>query len=137
MYDSTASLTSPDRWDRLGVLLSGLCVAHCLWMPVLLASLPLWPAAVHAHAWAHPVIAVVLFPVTLLAVRTALRRRSGAAVPVLLAAGFVLIVTAFGLHDRIGDAGEALMTIAGSFTLIGGHALNWRSRTRRPSCTVC
>ena len=106
-------------------------------MPVLLASLPLWPAAVHAHAWAHPVIALVLFPVTALAARSALRRRSGAAVPVLLALGFGLVLAAFGLHERIGDAGEAVLTLAGSFTLIGGHALNWRTRARRPACPVC
>jgi MerC mercury resistance protein len=42
-------------WDRLGMVLSGLCVVHCLAMPFALAWLPLLgsvlPDDVHFHRW--------------------------------------------------------------------------------------
>ena len=134
VFESTErSLTC---WDRLGLLFSGVCVVHCLWMPVLLAAVPLWPEALHAHAWAHPVLALLLLPVTALALYGALRRGARAMVPLLFVLGLGLVLAAFGLHDWIGDAGEAALTLTGSGALIGGHVLNHRGRMRRPLCCV-
>lgn len=114
-------------WDRIGIGVSGLCVIHCLAFPVALAALPLLPAASLAHAWLHPVFALLLVPTTLLAIRTARRRHPSRSVPIILAAGLVVVLAAGVLgHGMPGALVETTLTLSGSVLLITGHWRNWR-----------
>lgn len=113
-------------WDRIGIGLSGLCAAHCLLTPFLLAALPLWPALGAAHAWLHPTLVAFLLPVTVFAIWNAHRHGDALPTSLLLSLGFVLITVAWLGHDQWGPVGEAAGTLLGSGMLIAGHALNWR-----------
>ncbi len=116
-------------WDRLGIWISGLCAIHCLLMPVVIATLPLWSSTLHLHAWTHLVFAALLIPVTVFAVRGAYQAHRPQSILVLLVSGLVLVVGAALFHETLGEVGEALVTLVGSVLLIVGHWRNWRTRT--------
>lgn len=120
-------------WDRIGMVLSGVCVVHCLALPVVLSLLPVLPFGEALHAWMHPVIAVLLVPTTMLAMATARRRHGDRAVLWLLSAGlFVILVAGVLGHIVPGEWTETLITVAGSALLISGH---WRNYRLCSSCT--
>ena len=115
-------VAKPRTWDQVGIVLSGLCAAHCLLVPFVLVALPLWPRLVEAHAWLHPAFAVLLIPVTLLAI-WAHRERYAV---LLLSIGLVMVVAATFAHSALGVIAEAGITLAGSALLIAGHVRNVR-----------
>lgn len=118
--------------DRVGISLSGLCVLHCLLLPVLLALLPMWGLGEAVHAWLHPVFAVVLVPTTFLAAAVGFARHESFNAVGLLAAGLTAIVVAGFLgHDRPGTVVETAITVLGSALLIAGHIVNWRLGVRQ------
>lgn len=115
-------------WDRVGVSLSGICVAHCLALPVLLASVPLWPFADRLHAWLHPVFAVLLVPTTAAAAWYGWREHRQQPVLWLFGAGLMVILAAGAVgHDVPGGTVETSLTLAGSALLVTGHWRNWRT----------
>lgn len=110
---------APRAWDRFGVLLSGLCAAHCLLMPLLLAILPLH--GVHAlHDVWHPVTAVLLVPITL----RAARREGSLSSAKLLWSGLVLTGLGLVAHNLVGEIAGVGLTLVGSLFLIAGHGCN-------------
>ncbi len=113
-------------WDRLGLGLSILCAVHCLVAPVILALLPLWPALFPWEAWIHPVLAVLLIPVTLSGMHVAYRRKKTERL-ILFGFGLILIFLAWLLVAWIGHVGEIVLTLCGSSMLIYAHWKNWRT----------
>lgn len=114
-------------WDRIGMGLSGVCLVHCLLVPVVLALLPLWPVGEAVHAWMHPVLALGLVPVTLVALVAGYRRHRSREVVALLLSGLaVVLVAATWGHASPGAVGETTLTVAGSILLMVGHWRNWR-----------
>ena len=124
---SESAVAKPRTWDRVGIVLSGLCAAHCLLVPLVLVALPLWPALAETRAWLHPAFAVLLIPVTLLAIRAHRERYA----VLLLSVGLVLVVAATLAHDLLGASVEAGVTLLGSTLLIAGHIRNARRRAVR------
>ncbi len=125
--------TSPGLWDRVGISVSGICLVHCLLLPVALAALPLWPVFATVHAWLHPVFALLLVPTTLLALVGSYRQHRQNDIVVLLGAGLVLILVAGFLgHEAPGALTETVLTVLGSGLLITGHWRNWRARRTCP-----
>lgn len=114
-------------------MLSGLCAVHCLLMPLALAALPLWPVASDAHAWLHPVFAVLLVPVTVFALKG--RRHGDRATVLLLGSGLFVVVLATLAHDLLGRTSEVAAMLLGSGLLVAGHVRNVRRRDvrHRPS----
>ncbi len=113
---------TPSAWDRLGVLLSGLCAVHCLLMPLLLVALPLWHGAHALHdAW-HPVAAVLLVPVTL----RATHRGGGPRSARLLRSGLAIVWLGLLAHVLLGEIAGVGLTLVGSLLLIAGHGCNLR-----------
>ena len=121
----SATAPAASRWDRIGMSLSGICAIHCVLTPLVFAVLPIWSTSEAVHAWLHPALAVLIVPVTMLAIRGCLRRHGPRHVPVLLALGLAFILAAALAHDLLGEGGETLATLSGSALLIAGH---WRNR---------
>ena len=119
----------------MGISLSGLCVLHCLLLPVVLALLPMWTLGESFHAWLHPVFAIILVPTTFVAAVGGFQRHASWQVVWFLAVGLTVIVVAGFLgHDQPGAELETIVTIGGSGLLITGHVLNWRYGAR--ACRV-
>lgn len=115
--------TETTFWDRLGISLSGLCAIHCLFFPVAVALLPLWPVAESIHDWTHPVLFILIVPTVFFALKG---RALFGTVGSYLWLGLVIVGAAWMLHDWIGDWGEAAVTMSGSALLVKGHWINYR-----------
>jgi CHASE2 domain-containing sensor protein len=115
------------RLDRIGVIVSGLCMVHCLAGLVLIGVLGLGGGlllnpAIHRFGL---VLAVLIGAATIGA--NALRH--GQRLPLILGtAGLLLMAGAIAASH---GAGEAAMTIAGVGLVAGAHIINLR---RAPCC---
>ena len=108
--------------DATAVTLSGLCVVHCLALPVVAAFLPVLGQFTEAE-WIHKVLVLIAAPLSLGA---AFQAQSGKKrVVFLLLAGFgllLMVLAAFvhALHDV-----ETPMTVIGASFLASAHIWRW------------
>lgn len=113
-------------WDRTGIWLSGICMVHCLALPVMLLLVPLWPSLGPAHGWLHPAFAVMLIGTTLPAAFSAWRRHRSPGLAALLLAGLAVVMVAMLIGRTGGVVLEDGITLLGSAMLIAGHWKNGR-----------
>lgn len=105
--------------DGTAISLSGLCLIHCLILPIMSASLPtvgMWAEA----EWLHQAFVVAALPFSLLALSSS---HANNAVRSLIVIGFLCLAAgAFveALHDY-----ETLLTVLGGGMLAAGHAFRW------------
>ncbi|NBC64974.1 MAG: MerC family mercury resistance protein [Bacteroidetes bacterium] len=114
------------NWDKVGILLSGLCALHCLLIPVLLTLLPLWSIGFTIHEWAHPLFLALILPTIVLAIK---KSESDKTVKLLLFTGMSLLILALLLHDWTGHTVETIITLIGTATLITGHWKNYKQHS--------
>ncbi|MDQ8756291.1 MerC domain-containing protein [Sphingosinicella sp. LHD-64] len=111
--------------DALAIGLSGLCLVHCLALPVLASLLPMLGAWTQAE-WVHWGFAAVAAPVSLWTLT-----RPNAAGPskaaIALASAGIALLFAGAAELPTHDAGTPV-TVAGSLLLATAHLLNWRRR---------
>lgn len=116
-------------WDRLGMLLSSLCMVHCALMPVLFLLAPIGLELIehdHFHSW-------IFWPVMLIAVVAFLRGYFASRQVLTLVLGAVGLLTLVLAH-RFGDwwgshESEYIFSFLGSVTLIVAHLRNIRALT--------
>lgn len=117
-------LSAAQLLDGSAIGLSGLCLIHCLALPVAAGFAPmlgLWSEA----EWVHMAFILLAAPVSAGALLLARPRRP--AVISLAVAGLVLLMAALSYPEI-----ETQLTVAGGLILAGGHLLNWRGRGVRP-----
>lgn len=114
-------------FDRLGIILSSLCMLHCLAMPLVTTYVSVAGMEFFAEDLAHRVLLVLLAGTGLSAFIPGLRRHRDWTVGLLAALGFGLVAFgAFGVHELLGHEFELLVNLLGSAGLIGAHILNFR-----------
>ena len=104
--------------DGSAIVLSSLCLVHCLLLPLMSAALPI--AGVWAEAeWLHKSFVIAALPIALIAL-TSRQINLGIGALIVAGCGF-LIAGAFveALHDY-----EVQLTVIGAVMLAAGHA--WR-----------
>jgi hypothetical protein len=119
------------RLDRLGILLSGICIIHCLALPLLLAALPfLGESFLGGHGF-HEWLLVAVVPVSLVALGFGYRRHGDVNVLRLGGTGLALLAFATYGYRLIGlsEDWERIISIVGGLIHAAGHLLNFR-RTR-------
>jgi hypothetical protein len=115
-------------WDRLGIGISGVCMAHCLILPILITTMPFWPLGERIHAWLHPIFAALLIPITAVAAFSGWREHRQHVILAILSVGLVIVLAAGIIgHEAPGSLLETSLTLVGSTLLITGHWRNWRS----------
>jgi hypothetical protein len=108
--------------DGVGLGLSGLCLGHCLLLPLAAAGLPLLGAWAESP-WVHVVLVLIAAPVAGLSLL--LPKRGQPRAPAVVGVGVVgLALLVFGAFGP--EAAEHAATIAGSLMLALAHGLNWR-----------
>ncbi|MEX2602842.1 MAG: MerC domain-containing protein [Gracilimonas sp.] len=118
------NLSVSSIWDRLGLSLSVLCAIHCLFVPVVLALLPLSSFALSIESWFHPLFVILIAPTVFYASR---RSHYDKKIVTLLSSGFILILAGWLIgHHWFGEFFETGATLVGSILLIAGHWLNYR-----------
>lgn len=124
MTDTTDNRT-PDL-DRVAVVLSGLCILHCLALPIVLLALPVLAEFAEGH-WHLPMLAIAL-PVSVAAIVIGYRRHGNRRLVVLGALGLALLVLgATVAHAFLGPTADRTLTIAGSLLLAWVHWQNSRA----------
>lgn len=121
-------MSRPATLDFAAIGLSGLCLVHCLALPLLAASLPLLGTWSEAE-WLHLALVLAAAPISLFA----LMRPGSRGLPWGLVALAWLGVGALtaGALGWPRESSETLITVAGSLLLATAHVLNWR-RSRHP-----
>jgi hypothetical protein len=120
-----SALKTENLLDKAAVTLSGLCLVHCLALPVVLAALPFFNELSTDHL--HAEMLVIVLPVSLFALLSGFRRHRNSLVMALGAAGLVLLtVGGTYVHGRYGLSADRALTIAGSLVLAVAHFRNSR-----------
>ncbi|MEM1148205.1 MAG: MerC domain-containing protein [Pseudomonadota bacterium] len=110
--------------DSAAISLSGLCILHCLALPIIAASLPFFSVLAEAE-WVHKAFVIMALPITGWAI--ARTRGHAAQMPFIVLAVLglaLLLASAFveALHDY-----ETPLTVIGALLLASAHILRWRS----------
>jgi hypothetical protein len=125
-------LKSPEVLDKAAVALSGLCLLHCLALPLVLLLLPFVSALSLDRL--HGQMLIVVIPVSVVALLLGFRRHRSRLVLLAGVVGMVLLIIGGTLaHNRLGIAADRTLTIAGAVVLAFTHYRN--SRLAR-HCTV-
>lgn len=115
--------------DTVAVGLSGLCLVHCLALPLLIALFPLVGASFSLidHTTFHQLILVAVIPTSALALGSGYRRHRHKPAALLGIAGVAaLVFAAFALHAFHAHHLETWVTVAGGLTLALAHVSNFR-----------
>ena len=109
--------------DSLAIVLSSLCIVHCLFLPLFTAVLPVLAIGAEQE-WIHQLLALMAVPVSGMAI---LKSWTGRYAPFILASLLtgitLLILGAFWIEQ---EAAETIATVAGAVLLTIGHGLRWR-----------
>ncbi|MEM7661476.1 MAG: MerC domain-containing protein [Pseudomonadota bacterium] len=109
--------------DAMAVGLSGLCLLHCLALPMVVSFSPVFALA--SEEWVHGVLAVAASIVSLSVMVAGRSGRKSASFISLAALGMALLLAAAflePLHDY-----ETLLTVVGASALALAHVMRWRS----------
>jgi hypothetical protein len=111
--------------DRAAVMLSGLCLLHCLALPFLLVSLPALSALSRGHL--HAQILLVAIPVSAIAFGLGFRRHGSRSVLAFGVLGMLLLVVGGTVaHSYYGIVADRSFTISGALVLAVTHYFNSR-----------
>ncbi len=118
-----SSFAVKSRLDATAICLSGLCIIHCLALPVVASTLPLFASIADAE-WVHKAFVLAAIPISMTALVLSTRSRVALSFIGLVSIGLGLLVAgAFveALHDH-----ETLLTVSGALVLSFAHILRWR-----------
>lgn len=111
-------------FDASAVLLSSLCLLHCLALPLLASMLPLLGVWAQAE-WVHALFVAIALPLAALALWRAHRQRP-LPWPLWTMAALGLAGLLAGAAGFPSERAETGATVAGSLLLAGAHLWNWR-----------
>ena len=111
--------------DRVAVLLSGLCLLHCLALPFLLVSLPAISAFSEGHL--HAQMLILAIPVSVFALAFGFRRHGSRCIIGFGVLGMLLLVIGGTVaHSHYGLVADRTFSISGALVLGATHYFNSR-----------
>lgn len=111
--------------DRIAATLSGLCLLHCLALPLLIAGLPVLSELSGGHF--HAQMLTVAIPVSVIALGLGFRRHENSYVIAIGVLGMLLLVVGGTVaHSRYGLAADRSLSVAGALILAVAHYFNSR-----------
>ncbi|ANO51991.1 MerC domain-containing protein [Woeseia oceani] len=132
MPQSAQPQSRPADLDRIAVVLSGLCLLHCLALPLFIALLPVVAEFAESH-WHTPMLAIAL-PVSATAIVIGYRRHGNRALVAAGVMGLILLVTgATVAHNQLGAMADRVFTVVGSLLLAAVHWQNSRLLRSTPA----
>ncbi len=121
MKPATLSL----RADRLGIIASTVCFAHCILTPIVLSFAAVWVHYLPSEEIFHRVLAVVVAAVGGFAILTGYGRHRRKRVLFLMAGGLICISAGAWWSDRLpSHLAEVAITVIGSCLMITAHLIN-------------
>ncbi len=131
-----SSANQSDALDKAAVALSGLCLLHCLLLPIIITLLPFLDQFSDRHL--HAEILIIVLPLSLIALTIGFRRHADKRVVGLGFAGLLLLLVGATLaHSLYGVVADRTLTITGSVILALAHYRNSRlSRGCRNTASI-
>jgi len=114
--------------DGAAITLSGLCVIHCLALPMLAAMLPIMGLWAEAE-WVHKAFVLAAVPISLLAITRARISRGQLLFIGLAPLGLSLLIA--GAFVETFHHIETPLSVAGAILLATAHICCWRFHERR------
>ena len=112
--------------DKLAIGLSLACMIHCLALPALLVLLPSLTALQLDNEAFHFWLVFAVIPTSAYAITLGCKQHKRYQLFVLCGTGLAMLIAALMLEERIGEAGEQVLTLLGSGLIVIGHWLNYR-----------
>ena len=109
--------------DRGAILLSALCLLHCLAVPLVIVAVPAVAMALPGQNWVHLVILATAAPLAAVALWRGWRRHRDRRPALLGAVGLALLVTGVAVGES--DL-ETVLTVVGGLVLAAAHWSNRR-----------
>lgn len=126
MTDSDADLEAPTRrWDSLGVVVSAICVVHCISMPLVLGLLPAIGLSFLARDGFHQALAALVLVVAVAAFVPGYRVHRQRNIVVLAVLGICMLGGA-AFAPGLSVVAESVVTALGGTVLVVAHVLNRR-----------
>lgn len=117
--------------DRIAIVLSTVCIVHCLAMPFLIALLPVAALTLGGDAHFHELMLWLVVPTSAVGFALGYRvHRSLSIVAIGAAAVLVLALAALWGHEAWGRAFETGANVAASLVLAFAHWRNFREVRR-------
>ncbi len=125
---------SPDWLDSAAIALSGLCLLHCLALPLVVGVLPALLPFVDGHLHAQMLLIVV--PLSVVAIAIGYARHRSTRVVIGATTGLLLLIIGATLaHDALGIVADRAFTISGAIVLAVAHFYNGLY-SRRHGCAA-
>ena len=117
------------KLDRFSILLSAICLVHCVSVPVLfLIGGYVTSIAFLTEHLVHQILLLIALPLSLFSLLSGYRIHKNRKVGMLGLLGLVFLILGVFFHESL--AREISMTILGSCLLAMAHLLNLRLRTK-------
>lgn len=116
------------RLDRLGLLLSGICLVHCIGLPILILLLPAIAFALPSDGVVHAALIVMVLPVSGFALSRGLSKHGNRWAALLGVSGLLFLVLGLAFFES--ESAETISTVTGSLMISLAHILNWRGHHR-------
>ena len=125
--------------DVVVILLSNMCLVHCLALPILTVTIPSFLSIYLDEDAFHLWMLVFVVPISLLTLMMGCRRHKQSSILSVGVAGLLgLIWVALFGHDLLPESGEKLLTVIGSSLIAFAHVLNYRACRRLDcACSPC
>lgn len=122
-------MISSQTLDKLAVLLSGICVIHCLFAPVIITLLPILTLnTVWEEEFFHKLMVWVVVPTSLTALLIGCGKHRKGLILITGVIGVIsLVVIAFWAHDLLTPVQERIATSIAGIVLAISHVLNFRA----------
>lgn len=115
--------------DKFAILLSGVCLVHCLLTPVLITLLPIISSSTFMEdVLFHQLMLWAVLPTSFIALFLGCRKHKQFMIAGTGAIGIcILVAVAFFGHEWFGISGEKIATSIGGLVLALSHYLNYRA----------
>ena len=119
--------------DKFAVLLSGICILHCLITPIAITLLPIISLnAFFEDILFHKMMLWLVLPTSCIALTIGCRQHRDWLIAGTGIAGMsILVVIAFFGHDLLSHFGEKVLTTVGGIILAISHILNYQACQQR------
>ncbi|HIL84025.1 MAG TPA: MerC domain-containing protein [Pseudomonadales bacterium] len=112
--------------DTAAVVLSGVCMLHCLALPIALTILPIVNVTLLDESTFHLIMMAMILPISIIALTIGCRQHKDKLTLVLGTVGLgILTITAIFGHDLLGLTGERIVTSIGGLILAAAHIQNY------------
>ncbi|RME16303.1 MAG: MerC domain-containing protein [Bdellovibrio sp.] len=120
-------------WDRLGVFVSGLCIIHCLSLPILLAFFPqIKKKFFPKEDFTHMILLAFILGFAGAAFLSGYHVHGEKKPVIFMSIGVLIVIFAtYFAHNLLGHYWEPVLAIIGSLFLIYAHILNHKH------CKIC